>query len=268
MLEYVGSGKTVEKAIEEALLNLKASREDVDIKILETGGLFKKAKVMVSISEDCKEKYEKKLARKTEILNDEQEEKIEVKNVKQEPKKQELKKQIVKEEPEQEVLVKQEPEKENVEEKKQQNEVEIGKNFLEGFLKAVNLEAIVEVDETEEEVFYSIKGQDVASLIGYRGECLNSLQFLTSVVNGKVSRKAKKVRLDIDGYREKRKETLTALAHRVSKKVLKTGHTTKLEPMSAYERRIIHTVISDNYPELESVSKGEEPHRFLMIKPR
>lgn len=265
MLECVGTGKTVEKAIEDALFNLKASREDVDIKILETGGLFKKAKVMVSISEDCKEKYEKKMARKTQILEEEFEsQQIQTKQVEKEIKKQE--KQEVKQEKKEEKQQVKEEKQDNITEEK--NEAEIGKNFLEGFLKSVNLNATVEFEETEEEIFYSIKGQDVSSLIGYRGECLNSLQFLTSVVNGKISRKAKKVRLDIDGYREKRKETLTALAHRVSKKVLKTGHATKLEPMSAYERRIIHTVVSDNYPELESVSKGEEPHRFLMIKPR
>ena len=64
--------------------------------------------------------------------------------------------------------------------------------------------------------------------------------------------------------KEKRKESLEALANRIAKKVIKTSHPTKLEPMTAYERRIIHTVIQ-NYPELTSFSTGEEPHRFLTV---
>ena len=267
MLEYMGSGKTVEKAIEDALLNLKASRDDVDIKIMETGGLFKKAKVLVSISEECKEKYNKKQQRTESLKQEKQNDEKTCHECQTKECCKEEEKQTKKEQKEQ---TKQQKKEQKQQEKQANdevlNEVELGKKFLEGFLKTVKLDASVEVTETDEEIFYSIKGGDVATLIGYRGECLNSLQFLVSVVNGKASRKAKKVRLDVDGYRERRKETLTALAHRVCKKVLKTGHSSKLEPMSAYERRIIHTVVSENYPELESVSKGEEPHRYLIVK--
>ena len=262
MLEYIGTGKTVEKAIEDALLNLKAPREDVDIKILETGGLFKKAKVQVTISEDCKEKYEQKQLKRQQLLQEE----VEEKKIEQQEQKQEIKQEKKEQKQEAKQEKKQEKQVEKEIKKQEQNEIELGKNFLEGFLKTVNIKGEIEVNETEDEVYYSIKGEDVSQLIGFRGECLNSLQFLTSVVNGKASRKAKKVRLDIDGYRERRKETLTALAHRICKKVEKTGHSSKLEPMSAYERRIIHTVVSENYPDLESVSKGEEPHRYLIVK--
>lgn len=221
-------------------MKLKASREDVDIKILETGGLFKKAKVLVSISPDCLEKYNRVRALREQEKEsfESQEKKVEI----------------------QEVEISQTKEKDE-----KQSELEIGKEFLEGFAKTLNFDIQVDADEQDEEIYFYISGKDSANLIGYRGECLNNLQFILSVLVGKNNRKSKKVRIDIDNYREKRKETLIALAHRVAKKVQKTGYQTKLEPMTAYERRIIHTVIQE-YPDLTSVSKGEEPHRYLIIK--
>lgn len=274
MLECEGSGKTVEKAIDDALLTLKAFRDDVDIKILDTGGLFRKAKVLVSISPDCVEKYNKKQNKTKEVEPEKQvvqepvqknvcsiKDLTELEQLKSETKKQNTETKSKEKKEQQELL-------QNDNQKSNQDEVLLGKTFLQNFLKAINFDASVEVVESEDEVFYSINGNNVASLIGYRGECLNSLQFLVSVISGKNSRKNKKVRLDIDGYRERRKETLIALAHRVCKKVLKTQHSNKLEPMSAYERRIIHTIVADEYPDLESISKGEEPHRFLIIKPK
>lgn len=286
MFSYEGSGKTVEKAIEDALFNLRASRDDVDIKVLDTGGLFRKAKVLVEISEDCKEKYQKRQEERKRLLQEDEEEKKDSQETDCHCNDQcdcneseceddcncgeectceecECDEECSCQEDQEYICKGCECESEKV---AKQTEAELGKNFLQGFLKSVNIDGEVLVEETADEIFYTIKGNDVASLIGYRGECLNSLQFLTSVINGKASRKSKKVRLDIDGYREKRKNTLTALAHRMCKKVQKTGHSTKLEPMSAYERRIIHTIVSENYPDLESVSKGEEPHRYLVIK--
>ena len=120
------------------------------------------------------------------------------------------------------------------------------------------------VEENESEIFYEIQGEKVSSLIGFRGDCLNSIQYLISLINSKNNRHSKKVRLDIDGFKDKRKASLEALAERIAKKVLKTRHSSKLEPMTAYERRIIHTVIQ-NYEELTSYSTGEEPNRYLTI---
>ena len=279
MFSYEGSGKTVEKAIEDALFNLRASRDDVDIKILDTGGLFRKAKVLVEISDDCKEKYQKRQQERKRLIQEDEDEKNDNQKATDCNCEDDCDCQQCHCDEEctcddchcdEECICQEQCVCNECESKDAQNikqiESELGKNFLQGFLKSVNIDGEVLVEENDEEIFYTIKGDDVASLIGYRGECLNSLQFLTSVINGKASRKSKKVRLDIDGYREKRKNTLTALAHRMCKKVQKTGHSTKLEPMSAYERRIIHTVVSEEYPDLESVSKGEEPHRYLIIK--
>ena len=263
MTQAEGTGKNVEKAIEDALVQLKTSRDNVDIKILETGGLFKKAKVLVSISEEYLEQFKQKQDKRKKLEAEEVKETPKPK--KEEKPQQEVKVQkVVEEKPQQD---KQEPkeEKQQPKQEKEENEAQKGKEFLEGFLKMVEVEGVVDVFEDDEEIFYTVMGEKVSTLIGYRGECLNSLQFLVSVINGKYNRKSKRVRLDIDNYREKRKDTLEMLARRVAKKVEKTGHQTRLEPMTAYERRIIHTVVQE-FEGLTSVSRGEEPHRYLIIK--
>lgn len=284
MFSCEGSGRTVEKAIEDALLQLRVSRDDVDIKVLDTGGLFRKAKVFVEISDDCKEQYRQRKEKLQKLLEEEVGEDVKGQNVQEKPKQSNNEPKVkiekhIDSNPKQEKNIapcKQEKTdakagcdcKNEVAKKsdKKQSQAEIGKKFLEGFLKSAHIDGQVGVDENEEEIFYTITGQNISNIIGYRGECLNSLQFLVSVIVGKNDRKCKRVRLDADGYRERRKMTLTNLADRTCKKVEKTGHNSRLEPMSAYERRIIHTFVADNYPDLESVSKGEEPHRYLIIK--
>jgi spoIIIJ-associated protein len=291
MIEVIGIGKNVEKAIEDALLQLKTSRDNVDIKILETGGFFKKAKVEVSISKDYLEEYKKLNIAKSKLLKEEaakvkeeqpkpqvkkQEQTVSVQAVKVENKKANAEKTVKPAEqedkkPKEEKAVK--IDKVVIEEKPTQTtqpasslqEAEVGKEFLQKFLSLAKINAVVDVFEDDDEIFYTILGDEATSLIGYRGESLNSLQFLVSVLNGRDNRKSKRVKLDIDGYREKRKNTLELLAKRVAKKVQKTGKQTRLEPMTAYERRIIHTTIQD-FEGVSSLSRGQEPHRYLIIK--
>lgn len=256
MNEATGIGKNVEKAIEDALTKLNTSRDNVDIKIIETGGLFKKAQVVVTLSEEYlqsqkqfKNKQEEKPAKpkQEEVFKPREErlEKVATQAIKTEekPTRIEVRKPV----------------------KTDENESQKGKEFLENFLKVAEIEGKVEVNENDDEIFYTVTGEKVSQLIGYRGESLNSLQFLITVLNGKNNRKNKHVRLDIDNYRQKRQETLETLARRVCKKVLKTGHQTRLEPMTAFERRIIHTTVQE-FEGLTSISRGEEPHRYLIIK--
>lgn len=298
MIEAIGIGKNVEKAIEDALVQLKTSRDNVDIKIIETGGLFKKAKVQVSISQDYLQEYKNKEKQKQKLIQEEkqnlkqiyekvlEEEKtkqpkktqtVKVLQTNEKPEKQEKsEKQEIKkpEEKEQKQETKKSIKIENLKEKQKENqaknieekrEAEIGKEFLENFIKLASINAVVDVFEDDDEIFYTILGEEAAILIGYRGESLNSLQFLVSVLNGKNNRRNKRVRIDIDGYREKRKGTLELLARRVAKKVQKTGRQTRLEPMSAFERRIIHTTVQE-FEGVVSLSRGEEPHRYLIIR--
>lgn len=240
MLSYEGVGKNIEKAIEDALLMLKASREDVDIKIIEEGGLFKKAKVLVTISEDCKNKYEKKEIKP----EDEKEEVLDIKSLLTEEKtsKKETKEVVVK-----------------------STEVKSG-DFLDGLLKITNLNAEIDKVEDSKYITYNITGENLNELIGYRGECLNAIQYLANVIEMRNNRDSKKIRIDVENYREKREGILVNLANRVARKVIKTNHQAKLEPMTANERRIIHAALTDN-ENVETVSKGIEPNRYLIITP-
>lgn len=257
MLQAEGTGRTIEKAIENALLELKAPREDVDIKILSEGGLFKKAKVLVSISEDVRNKYEKKAEKKIEVKPEKKiEEKIE-KEIKKEKKQEEKEeKKEIKEE-------KKEEKKSQKEEKKEKKKVDPIK-FLEGLFKAMGKDVQISVLEDEIYTTYTVDGEGLGDAIGHRGETLQAITtiFKTVVPNGE-----KKILLDIAGYREKRAETLASTARRIANKVAKSGRYFKLEPMNPAERRIIHTALQ-NDDRVTTLSKGSEPKRYVIIFPK
>ena len=109
-----------------------------------------------------------------------------------------------------------------------------------------------------------LKGNDSSKLIGYRGETLNSIQIVMSTIANQNVMGKVRIILDIAGYREKRKKVLEDLADKISKTVIKTGKTIMLEPMPAYERKIIHTRLQNN-EKVKTFSKGEEPYRKIVI---
>ncbi len=263
------TGRNIEQAIENALFELKAPREDVDIKILSEGGLFKKAKVVVSISEDVIDKYEAreksrkeedkqteeetKKEEKEKILKESEEIKAEAKKIKKEEK--EAKKQEKKEQKEEEKA-----EKKSQEPKERMSCVE----FVQGLIKAYGKDADISEIEEDEVIRINLQGEGLSELIGYRGEALFALSYLMSNL---CKREAKKCVLDICGYRDKREQSLIALANRMASKVAKTGRYARLEPMDASERRIIHLALQDN-DKVTTMSKGTEPKRYLIIFPR
>lgn len=259
MLSVEGIGKNIEQAIENALFELKAPREDVDIKILSEGGLFKKAKVLVSISEDCVAKYENKAAKRKEIVEEEKAEKKEEKAAVKEEKKAE--KEIIKEEKK----AAKEAEKEEEEQAEESEETTIDvKEFLEGFLKVCGKEDFTITELIDDKyVTYRVDGENLGDLIGHRGEAFYALNRLLTAIAGK---KHKRILLDIGGYREKRIETLTQLALRTANKVAKSGRYARLDPMNPADRRIIHTALQ-NDGRVSTLSKGEEPRRYVMIFP-
>ena len=275
MLSYEGVGRSIEKAIEDALLNLKAPREDCDIKILEEGGLFKKARVLVSISEDCQEKYQSK---KQKV--DEAPETLDVKklfensvtDIVEQPKVEvavveEI--QVV-EEPQKSVEDKNEESQPKTEESKVEREkIEDIKcvEFLRGLCQKMGIEAEIDCFKENDRIVVSATGEKVSELIGYRGDCLNGVQYLLNVIEQRRDGEKTKIVLDIENYREKRESTLVALANRMARKVAKTHHQIKLEPMTPNERRIIHTALqNDAY--VTTFSKGTEPNRYLIIAPK
>lgn len=250
MFEVEATGKNIEQAITNALFELKATREDVDIKILSEGGLFKKAKVKVSISADAMDKYKK------------EEKKIEEPEMVEE-----IKPVEEKIEPEQEIKEEnqiEEVKEEKVKKAKQDVEKIEPETFLKGLFESYCKDVEIEKIETEDVITYSVKGENLSDLIGYRGETLFAISYITSVVSGRVG---KRVVVDIENYREKRKKTLTELAQKIASKVAKTGRFQKLEPMEPSERRIIHLALQDN-DRVTTMSKGTEPHRYVIVFPR
>lgn len=258
MLQAEGTGKNIEKAIEEALLTLKAPREDVDIKIISEGGLFKKAKVLVSISEDAKEKYISKANKKVKT---EKQEKPEVKEVKKEEKA-EIKS-TEKKEPKAEKVEEKKSEVKEAKAKKEEKFIE-PKAFLEGFFKAAEKEVSIEVKEDDNAITYCVDGENLGDIIGRRGECLYAI---SSIMKTLAPRGGKRISLDIANYKEKREESLAATARRLANKVASSGRYFKLEPMNAAERRIIHTALQ-NDDRVTTLSKGSDPKRYVIIFPK
>lgn len=140
------------------------------------------------------------------------------------------------------------------------------KKFLDDIFQAMGINAATEVvfDQENSTVEINIDGDEMGVLIGKRGQTLDSLQYLVSLVINKNSENYIKVKLDTENYRERRKETLENLAKNIAYKVKRTRKPVSLEPMNPYERRIIHSALqNDRY--VETYSEGEEPYRKVVI---
>ena len=138
--------------------------------------------------------------------------------------------------------------------------------FLNNVFRAmdVEVEVLVNVNETNRQIDVELKGDDMGVLIGKRGQTLDSLQYLTSVAINKSSENYYKVKVDTEDYRKRRKETLENLARNIAYKVKKTRRSVALEPMNPFERRIIHSALqNDKY--VTTHSEGDEPYRHVVV---
>ena len=224
----VAEGKTTNEAIEKGLKQLKVSKEMVDIKVLE---------------EDKKRSFYSILAPRVV--------KVEL-TVKEGV--------VKKEETEQKAPIK---EKRNS--NKNIEEIETAKNDVENFLKEfLKEEYNYEVKLEDFNILVNINGEKINHLIGYRGENINAMQVIISAIANKKSSSKINVFVDVAGYKEKRIKTLEELAEKIAKTVIRTGKSISLEPMTAYERKIIHTKLQEN-DKVKTFSKGEEPHRRVVI---
>lgn len=137
--------------------------------------------------------------------------------------------------------------------------------FLKDFVSNFeNLNYNVHMDVEEGFIKIEINGEDSKTLIGYRGEVLNALQVILNSIANKDSKEKARVILNVSNYREKREKSLEELADKISKTVLKTGKSVTLEPMMAYERKIIHNRLQSS-DKIKTYSIGEEPHRKVVI---
>ncbi len=221
----ISEGKTSTEAIEKGLKELRLSRNQVDVRIIEEK---KKSffnildphivKVELTVREDIskKEKTVEKKERK-EVKSEDIHESIEKINA-----------------------------------------------FLKDFLNAISKSINYNVKNEDNIIYITIDGEDSAKLIGYRGEALNSLQIILTTIanNGKDTNI--KIILDIGNYKDTRKKTLEELSDKIEKTVLKTGKSVTLEPMTAYERKIIHTRLQDS-KHVKTYSVGENDKRRVVI---
>lgn len=234
---FVFEGKTSTEAIEKGLKELKVSKNKVDIKVLEQEdkrSFFsiltpRVVKVEIRLKEEAQDKKEetKKVAKQEKV------EKTEKKEHKEQIDKTESIKNI--------------------------------RKFLDEFIeKLPNDNLTYTIEETDEVIKINIDGSNTGYLIGYRGEVLNSIQTVIANVASKSSKERVKVSLNIGGFREKREKDLQTLATKIAGTVIKTKKEIVLEPMSAYERKIIHTKLQEN-DKVKTYSIGEEPYRKVVV---
>ena len=151
-----------------------------------------------------------------------------------------------------------------IDEKDLEKALNTTKNFLNNFIN--NLENVQYNTEIKEDTIYvEVTGEKASELIGYRGETLEAFQNIISAIANKDTKERVRIILDILDYKEKRKKSLEILAKKVEKTVIRNGKPFKLEPMNAYERKIIHTALQDR-EEVVTNSVGEEPYRRVIIR--
>ena len=227
----IAEGKTSTEAIENGLKILKVSKDRVDVKILE---------------DENKKSFFSILTPRTVRVE------LTVKeNAKSENKKEQRNSEIIKKEY-----------NSNIEEIKEGKELVDA--FLKEFLNKIDNSIEYEIKIEENTICININGEECGSLIGYRGDTLNSIQTILSAIANKKTKERIKLILDIENYREKREKTLEDLAEKYARNVLKYGKNKTLEPMSAYERKIIHTKLQ-NHPKVETYSIGEGENRRIVI---
>ena len=268
MKSVISLGKNVAKAIENGLKELNVTQDEVNIKILDEGGLFRKAKVELTLDKEAEEKLEKEVKAEETAKAEKQEEKIKEEKVEKvkEPKKEEKENKKEKAQKPSEEKAKKEENKiaENID---TTADVEkLGKEFLEKLFVKMNITATVESYASEVGITFNASGEKVSNLIGKRGETLNAIQEVLSNVVKNAGFRDKKVFFDVENYKNRREMSLINLAERMAGKALKINKPIKLEKMSAYERKIIHTALQ-NMEGVTSKSEGEEPNRRLVIIP-
>ena len=298
MKSYEFTGKTIEDARKKGLAELGLNMEDVDIQIISEGGFLKKAKIIINVEEapvaSFKPAEEVKEEPKTEEpkqIKEEVEKKIELPV--EEVAEGEAQEPVV--EPilavnetspdsarEIEVEVEKEPEerkpKKHYNEPKTREEIEQQRRlfnekhfennstsveFVDGLVKVMELDAKVELEEKRDASQITIVTEDPRKVIGHKGEALSAIQYLCNIIESAKNPQAKRVIVDAGDYKQKREESLRALAIRIAGKVEATGRPYKLDPMSAFERRIVHTELQNS--SVETHSEGVEPHRRIIV---
>jgi len=141
----------------------------------------------------------------------------------------------------------------------------IALEFLKEVTEQMGLVVEVSAKANEDSVLLNIQGKDSGTIIGKRGQTLDAIQYLTSLVVNKDQDNYVRVVVDAENYRSKREKTLEKLANRLADKVVKTKRSVRLEPMNPYERKVIHATLQNN-PRVTTRSEGQDPYRRVIIE--
>lgn len=225
--KVIAEGKTTNEAIENGLKILKVSKNKVNIKVLEN----EEKRSFFSILAPRVVKVELTLKEENNTEN------------------------------------KQDTVKKNIMELTEEEQTKVKQNvdtFLKEIIQKLPEDVKYSIDCSKSDIKIDLNGDEIGYLIGYRGETLYAMQNILSSIAGKGINNRVKVILDIEGYKNKREKTLEDLAKKVANTVIKTRKPIKLEPMTAYERKIIHSKLQEN-DKVETNSVGEEPNRRIII---
>ncbi|MBR4879850.1 MAG: protein jag [Clostridia bacterium] len=276
-------GKSIEEAIQIGLLTLNLDRDDVQIEVIEReskGFLgFGRKDAVVKLTYDDGQKEEpaivaapapKQETVKAEAPKPQQPKKAEPK--KEKPAKAPKAEKPVENKPAEEAKAEapkaEKPKKVITAEEAAHTEA-VAEDFLKGILEIMGINADIKgsVDTEESTVHIELSGENMGFVIGRRGETLDALQYLATIVTNKAEDSRWRVSLDTENYREKRTQALVALANKTASTVAKTGKSIALEPMNPQERRIIHSALQDN-KNVTTFSTGQEPRRKIVIAPQ
>ncbi len=276
------TGKTVEEAVQKALLELGIEEADAEIRVIEEGtkGIFglgkKDAVVEVSVKgeetapEEAAAAVAAIFAAETSEAS-ETAETVETSEALAETSAAEAPAEEIKEETAEVETEGEKPERKREERpfsKEEQDETaEEAKKFLEGIFRAIGLSVTIEKMANEDRVLLNLHGDGLGILIGKRGRTLASLQYLTNLAAGKLYHHRYFVLLDVENYRIRREQTLTTLALRLADKAKRTGAPVALEPMDPAERRMIHLALQED-PDVMTESEGEGSYRHIVILPK
>ncbi|NBI64501.1 protein jag [Clostridiales bacterium] len=252
-------GTDVEEAVRLALVDLKLERDQVEVTVLEepSKGFFGIGSKLAKVRVEPK-KVEEKIEEETKTPE------IEIKReAKESPEKKpdrrkkekssnrrEKRKSLVPREPEENLeLVTEHP----------------ALAFLDEITEKMGLTLEMTAKKGVNSLYIDIQGKDSGTIIGKRGQTLDAIQYLTSLVVNKDTEKYIRVVIDAENYRSKRERTLEQLANRLADKVVRTKKSVRLEPMNPYERKVIHATLQGN-PNVTTKSEGEEPYRRVIIE--
>lgn len=253
MREIEIKATSVEQAIAEGLIELGASRDQVDIDIITEPKLFKKACVKISLKPEIN------------LVSSDVDKSMDspITEDKTEPVAKSDTKETVTEPANNDSAILSSSEQIIGEYDKDDAHII---DFVSTLFKNMNLNCTLKVTSTRDTLSILIGGADSNLTIGYRGETLDAIQYIALLVANKPVRFAKRLVIDAEGYREKRAATLTALSKKLASQAIKSGKAIELEPMNPFERRVIHTALQEN-PAVTTLSEGDEPNRFVVICP-